>query len=57
LYQVRVQTTDSTPDTSDFSQIAEFWVVPAPQSGGGIPDPDETIDGGTPETDAGTPSP
>jgi hypothetical protein len=47
LYQWRVQATDSTPETSDFSQIAEFWIVPAPASGGERPDPDASIDGGT----------
>lgn len=47
LYQWRVKTTDSTPEESDFSQIAEFWIVPAPQSGGARPDPDASIDGAT----------
>lgn len=47
LYQWRVQTTDATDETSDFSQIAEFWIVPAPQSGGGRPNPDESVDGAT----------
>ncbi len=47
LYQWRVQTTNALGEESDFSQVAEFWVVPAPQSGGARPNPDASIDGAT----------
>lgn len=50
-YEWRVQTTEDiegTPgETSAFSDVARFWIVPEPESGSVIPDPGEMIEGAT----------
>lgn len=46
-YQWRVQVTDASNTISAFSDIASFWVVPPPGSGGVTPLPSESIDGAT----------
>lgn len=46
-YAWRVMTTDTSGASSVYSEIAYFWVVPVPESGAVIPDPSETVDGGT----------
>lgn len=46
-YEWQVQTTDTDNVTSNFSTIARFWIVPAPNSGGGGVVPSGTIEGAT----------
>lgn len=47
LYEWRVQVTDLYEVTSEFSDIARFWIVPVPNSGSVLPDPSDLIDGAT----------
>lgn len=46
-YEWRVQVTDTSGLTSEFSESAFFWIVPEPGSGGTIPNPGEMIEGAT----------
>lgn len=46
-YEWRVKARDSSGVWSDWSDVARFWVVPAPISGDVIPTPSETIDEAT----------
>lgn len=46
-YEWQVQVTDTSPAVSEWSASAFFWVVPEPDSGGVIPNPDENIEGAT----------
>lgn len=46
-YEWRVQATDSTDVTSDFSPPSRFWVVPPPLTGATNVLPADTIDGAT----------
>lgn len=49
-YEWRVRVTDTSDlftDTSEWSAVARFWMVPPPDSGAVIPTPGETIDGAT----------
>lgn len=46
-YEWRVQVADSGGELSGFSQPARFWVVPAANSGEGVPVPTETLAGAT----------
>ena len=46
-YEWRVKVRDSSGVESEYSEIARFWYVPAPASGGVLPDPSATVDGAT----------
>lgn len=46
-YEWRVKVTDSDGKASTYSDVARFWMVPAPASGGTRPLPSSTIDGAT----------
>lgn len=46
-YEWRVQVTDTDAVVSDFSEVGQFWVVPAPGSGDTKVLPSETIDAAT----------
>lgn len=46
-YEWRARTTSATGAQSDWSQVATFWMVPPPASGGIRPVPSNTIDGAT----------
>jgi hypothetical protein len=47
VYQWQVQVIDTDGYESMFSDVATFWVVPAPGSGGTVPLPSGTTHGGT----------
>lgn len=46
-YEWRVRTVDESGSASVYSAPAQFWVVPAPDSGAVLPPPSNTTDGGT----------
>lgn len=46
-YQWQVQVTDADNVVSNWSDVASFWIVPPPSSGGSSPIPADTIEGAT----------
>lgn len=46
-YEWRVRVSDTSGSLSDYSEVARFWIVPAPNSGEQFVLPSDTIDGAT----------